>query len=256
MPPPRRQLPLSALGGRPRFRRFSRFAEEWANNGTAMPQVIFIEPEYTDGPHFDPNDDHPPTGIAKGQVFLAGIYAALIANPQRWQNTLMLVTYDEHGGFFDHVAPLSIPGNAGGTSFATTGIRVPALIVSPHVAPGTVYSGALDHTSILQFLADRFTPGKDYSPAVAARQQHLTRLSAILAAAPIPRVPQIDAVPLAAARAVAAATPAPPSNGAAPGDPPNAQALHNVAMKVASDHPDLVAGPGWERLADYVNRFA
>jgi phospholipase C len=245
-------LPLSALGGRPRFRRF---AEEWANNGAAMPQVIFIEPEYTDGPHFDPNDDHPPTGIAKGQVFLADIYAALIANPQRWRNTLMLVTYDEHGGFFDHVAPLPIPGSAGGTGFTTTGVRVPALVVSPHVAPGTVYSGALDHTSILQFLADRFTPGQDYSPAVAARQQHLTRLSAILADAPIPRVPQIDAIPLAAARAVAAATPAPPSNGAAPGDPPNAQALHNVAMKVAGDHPDLVAGPGWERLADYVNRF-
>lgn len=246
-------LPLSVLGGRGRFRRYSQFAKEWADPAP-MPQVIFIEPEYTDGPHFDPNDDHPPTGIAKGQVFLADIYAALIANPQRWQNTLMLVTYDEHGGFFDHVAPLPIPGSAGGTSFTTTGVRVPAFVVSPHVAPGTVHSGALDHTSILQLLADRFAPGQNYSPAVAARQQHLSPLSAILVDRPLPRAPQIDAVPLAAARAIAAATPAPPPNGAAPGDPPNAQALHNVALKIASDHPDLVAGPGWERLAAYVGR--
>jgi phospholipase C len=248
-------LSLSSLGGRGHFRRYNKFAAEWADNATAMPQVIFIEPEYTDGPHYDPNDDHPPTGIAKSQAFLADIYTALIANPARWQNTLMIITYDEHGGFFDHVPPLSIPGTAGGTSFATTGVRVPALIVTPHVVPGSVYSGALDHTSILQCLADRFAAGQDYSPAVAARQRHLTRLSAILADASIPRAPEIDPIPLAAARAVAAATLPSPSNGAAPGDPPNAQALHNVALKFATDHPDLVAGPGWEKLADYVKPF-
>ena len=247
---------LSAVGGGGRFRRFDNFAGEWKNDQALMPPVVFIEPEYTDGPHFNPNDDHPPTGIARGQSFLADIYAALIANPRRWANTLMLITYDEHGGFFDHVAPLPIPGSAGGASFTTTGVRVPALVVSPHVAPGTVYSGALDHTSILQFLADRFAPGEDYSPAVAVRQAHLSRLSEILAAAPIPRAPQIDAIPIAAARAIAAATPPPPSNGDAPGDPPNAQALHEVAIKIATEHPDLLNAPGWERLADYLRPFA
>jgi phospholipase C len=249
-------LSLSTLGGRGHFRRYSRFAAEWADNTAAMPQVIFIEPEYTDGPHFDPNDDHPPTGIAKGQSFLADIYAGLIANPQRWQNTLMIVTYDEHGGFFDHVPPLPIPGTAAGNSLATTGVRVPAFVVSPHVASGTVHSAPLDHTSILQFLADRFTPGQAYSPAVAARQPHLSPLADIVAGAPAPRVPELDPVPLAAVRAVAATAPVAPSNGAAPGDPPNAQALHNAAMKIAGDHPDLVNGPGWEHLANYVRRFA
>ncbi len=151
-------LSLSALGGRGRFRHYSRFAAEWADPAP-LPQVIFIEPEYTDGPHIDPNDDHPPTGIAKGQSFLADIYHALIANPARWASTMMIVTYDEHGGFFDHVPPLPIPAEAGGYPFATTGVRVPAFVVSPHVAPGSVYSGALDHTSILHLLADRFTPG-------------------------------------------------------------------------------------------------
>jgi phospholipase C len=249
-------LALSALGHRSgHFRRFSRFAAEWADNATPMPRVIFIEPEYTDGPHGDPNDDHPPTGISKGQSFLADIYTALIANPQRWQNTLMLVTYDEHGGFFDHVPPLPIPGAAAGTALASTGVRVPAFIVSPHVAAGTGFSGPLDHTSVLQFLANRFTPGVAYSSAVSTRQAHLSRLADILVA-PIPRVPEIPAVPLSAVRTVAAATPAPPPSGASPSDPPNAQALHNVAMKIAADHPDLLAEPAWQDVSNYVSRFA
>jgi phospholipase C len=248
-------LALSVVGEGGRFRRFSKFAADWANNGKPMPPVVFIEPEYTDGPHVDPNDDHPPTGIAKGQVFFAEVYAALIANPQRWRNTLMIVTYDEHGGFFDHVPPLPIPGSAGGTGFTTTGVRVPALVVSPHVAPGKIHSGALDHTSILQFLADRFAPGEDYSPAVAARQAELSRLSEILAPAPVMRAPAIDAVALSAVRNFAAAAPVPPPNGALPSDPPNAQALHNVAMKIAADHPDLLVAQGWESLAGYVRRF-
>jgi phospholipase C len=250
-------LTLSGLGGRGgHFRRFSRFAAEWADNDRPLPQVIFIEPEYTDGPHGDPNDDHPPTGIAKGQSFLAEIYKALIANEKRWQNMLMLVTYDEHGGFFDHVPPLAMPGVAGGAAFTTTGVRVPAFVVSPHVASGTVFSGALDHTSILQFLAGRFAPGQEYSPAVAARQQHLSRLADIIAPAPVPRAPELPATPLSAVDTVAAATPAPPPSGASPADPPNAQALHNAAMKIAGDHPDLITEPGWEQFGAYLNQFA
>jgi phospholipase C len=249
-------LTLSALGHRGgHFRRFSRFAAEWADDTTPMPQVVFIEPEYTDGPHVDPNDDHPPTGAAKGQVFLADVYAAVIANPARWANTVMIVTYDEHGGFFDHVPPLPIPGAAGGTALATTGVRVPAFVVSPHVAPGSVHSAPLDHTSILQFLADRFTPGQSYSPAVAARQTRLTPLSAVLTDAPSPRAPTPDPVRAAAIRAVAATAPVPPPSGAAPTDPPNAQALHKAALKIARDHPDLIAGPGWQQLSGYLRRF-
>ena len=244
-------LSLSALGGRGRFRHYSRFAAEWADPAP-LPQVIFIEPEYTDGPHIDPNDDHPPTGIAKGQSFLADIYHALIANPARWASTMMIVTYDEHGGFFDHVPPLPIPAEAGGYPFATTGVRVPAFVVSPHVAPGSVYSGALDHTSILHLLADRFTPGRDYSPAVAARQARLTPLAATLAEAPSPRRPIPSAAALAALREAVARVPATPASGGAVGDPPNAQALHNAARRIARDHPELLKAPGWERLAAYL----
>jgi phospholipase C len=68
---------------------------------------------------------------------------------------MLIVTHDEHGGFFDHVPPRPIrshvpPGALYRDPFATTGVRVPAIIASPLVQSGTCYSGTLDHTSILQ----------------------------------------------------------------------------------------------------------
>jgi phospholipase C len=166
------------------------------------------------------------------------------------------VTYDEHGGFFDHVPPLPIPSVAGGFPFATTGVRVPAFVVSPQVASGTVYGGALDHTSILQLFADRFTPGQDFSPAVAARQRQLTRLANIFVPAAAPAPPLDAALPAQLSVAADAVQPAPSPSGAGLNDPANAQALHNVALKIAQDHPDVLQAPGWEPLAKYVQRFA
>jgi phospholipase C len=245
-------LTLSDFGGRGRFRRYSRFQGHWAASDP-MPSVVFIEPEYTDGPHGDPNDDHPPTGVAKGQAFLADIYGTLIGNPDRWAKTLMIVTYDEHGGFFDHVPPLPISTNVAGFQFTTTGVRVPAFLISPHVAPGSVFSGNLDHTSILQMLADRFNANQDYSAAVGARQSQLARLSNALLDPPPPlmRAPAMPATALAAlSSAVASAAPA--SAIAAPGAAANAQALNQVALKAVQDHRDLMAGRGWNALRSYV----
>jgi phospholipase C len=244
-------LTLSALGGRGRFRRYAQFDEQWRADAP-MPQVIFIEPAYTDGPHHAPNDDHPPTGIAAGQAFLADIYATMIANPRRWQNTLMLVTYDEHGGFFDHVEPPPMPTTVAGFQFTTTGVRVPAFVISPHVQPGTVFRGTLDHTSLLQLLADRFHPGQTYSAAVAARQAPLSRVAEVLlpAAPPVARAPVLPPVPAPSAPVTGV-----PQGGfaGAPGATANAQAFHQVALKVAQDHPDLLASPGWAPLATYVH---
>jgi phospholipase C len=242
----------SLAGLRGRFRRYSRFASEWAG-ADAMPSVIFIEPEYSDGPHEIPNDDHPPTGIAKGQAFLADIYQTLISNPARWATTMMVVTYDEHGGFFDHVAPLAMPPMVlQGVRIDTTGVRVPALVVSPQVAPGTVFSGGLDHTSILQLLADRFDPQGLYSPDVSARQRLLDRLLNVLQPPGAVRAPPIPVATLQAVRAAAAQAAAPPPIGASPTDPSNAQALHQVALKARADHPDQLAGPGWEAVNSYL----
>jgi phospholipase C len=161
------------------------FKAHWQNGGK-IPSVVFIEPKYTDDKisSATPNDDHPPTGISGGQALVLDIYNTLISNPGLWAKTMMIVTYDEHGGFFDHVQPINIPAHAGDQLFSSTGVRVPAFVISPHVEPGTVFQGPLDHTSILQLLADRFTPNMTYSRAVADRQAHLVRLSTILSRHP------------------------------------------------------------------------
>jgi phospholipase C len=247
-------LTLSDLGGRGRFRRYPRFHEHWSARD-AMPSVIFIEPEYTDGPHGDPNDDHPPTGVAKGQAFLADIYRTLTGNPDRWQKTMMIVTYDEHGGFFDHVPPLPIATNVAGFQFTTTGVRVPAFVISSHVTPGSVFSGNLDHTSILQMLADRFNPNQDYSAAVGARQPQLARLSSTLLDPPpdIAHAPAIPAAALAAIETASAGAPPPAGGAATPGAAANAQALSNVALKATQDHPDMMVGRGWDAVQSFVS---
>lgn len=76
------------------------FAED-ARQG-ALPSVTFIDPAYHYAP---PNDDHPPADMLRGQHFVKRIYDALRSNPSAWERTLLVLTYDEHGGLFDHVPP-------------------------------------------------------------------------------------------------------------------------------------------------------
>ena len=162
-----------------------------------LPSVIFIEPDFTDipfGHSAPPNDDHPPSSIDFGQRFLARVYRAFTANPAIWSKCLMLITYDEHGGFFDHVEPQRIGTPPAGPydPFATLGVRVPGFVVSPLVDAGTVSHRLFDHTSILQLLAERFGDGH-YSADVDRRHQGapaLDRLSALVTReAPRPDVP-------------------------------------------------------------------
>ncbi len=119
--------------------------------------------------------DHPPAPSLFGENILSLIVNALAANPALWAKTLLLVTYDENGGFFDHVAPVTAPlGTAGeyvtvppvpdptviGSPAITgpigLGFRVPMLIISPFSRGGFVSSDLFDHTSILRFLETRF----------------------------------------------------------------------------------------------------
>jgi phospholipase C len=160
----------------------------------------------------------------------------------------MIVRYDEHGGFFDHVSPLEISTDVAGYQFQTTGLRVPAFLVSPYVVPGGVFSGDLDHTSILQLLADKFNAGGTYSAPVSARTQ-LSKLSSALSEAKTPgSAPKLN-VPI-------------PSNSPvpAPVSPPTgfsacAQAFRSVALKVQQDHPELLSSPNWGDLASFVATY-
>lgn len=151
-----------------------------------FPSVVFIDPAMHDMPA---NDDHPPADMLRGQHFVKEIYTTL-RNSKVWDNCLFVVTYDEHGGLFDHVSPIVAEifqdpqkvrdrqqatgmGSTGNVSISSKaasdymddkpniyGVRVPTFLVSPYVEKGGVYKRILDHTSILKTILIRFC-GKD-----------------------------------------------------------------------------------------------
>jgi phospholipase C len=237
-----RELAIEILGLHTRFRRYQHFERDVHADPT-FPPVVFIEPEYTDGPHHTPDDDHPPTPIARGQAFLRSIYQALTANPERWAKTLLLITYDEHGGFFDHVPPLALrteppPGHAY-PPFDTTGVRVPAFLVSPFVEPGAVVHTPLDHTAILALLGERFDPGATYSPVVDVRQGSLSRLAnALTRTEPRTDIPVPPAMPAAVVPpALRVALPLLRPTALASGAAANAQAFDEAAREMVRRYP-------------------
>jgi phospholipase C len=177
---------LSTLLLTTHFRRLADLPKDLADeHPDDWPQVIFIEPDYYDCPvHLQPPcDNHAPLAMALGEVFLAQVYGWLSSDAKRWSRTVLIVTYDEHGGFFDHVSPLRVKyrNNAHGVSFDTTGPRVPAIVAGPF-APQKVSKEQLDNTSILQFIAERFgKAGETYSSEVAGRMhQNIRSVSSVL----------------------------------------------------------------------------
>lgn len=155
----------------------SLFKDMTDEHDDTFPEVIIVEPSYNDAPHIgsdQPNDNHAPLAIGWGEEFLRRTYEAVTANPKRWGNTLMVVYYDEHGGFYDHVPPKPLAFETTARDpfrFDSLGVRVPAILASPYVAKGSVSQLLFDHTSVLQFLAEKFTPGKPYSATVEERKK-------------------------------------------------------------------------------------
>src|SRR5579875_2601972 len=141
------------------FQRFSNFQHACATN--TLPQYSFLEPSFLQ----NANDGHPPHNMAAAEQFLFDIWTA-VSTSKAWPNTLLIVTYDEHGGCYDHVLPplgatppdpASNPGHEG-FRFDRFGVRVPTVLASPYIAPGTVFRSntavPYDHTSILATLRD------------------------------------------------------------------------------------------------------
>ena len=92
------------------------------------------------------------------QQLIARVYNGIRSNEELWKSTLLIVTYDEHGGFFDHVEPPAavVPDDyLLEYSFDQLGVRVPTILISPWVAPG-VFSEELDHTSVGKYLCDKW----------------------------------------------------------------------------------------------------
>ncbi|HWA72785.1 MAG TPA: alkaline phosphatase family protein [Polyangiaceae bacterium] len=161
-------------------------AQDWQSAAPA-PNVIYCEPFYNDfatALNGHGNCNHPPLPMAFGEDFLGRVYSALTSNPEKWKKTVLFVCYDEHGGFFDHVAPPGMKYNAppahqwvDTTAFMTFGVRVPGMVISPLVERGSAFHGLLDHTSILQLMVDRFGRPEDlarfgHAPARKANRVH------------------------------------------------------------------------------------
>jgi phospholipase C len=230
---------LDALG--PKFHRFHKLAHQFRKKHTGTsPQVVFIEPEYEDSPvHFGltPSDDHSPLAMAPGENFLRTVYTALTSNPDRWARTMLIVTFDEHGGFYDHVAPPRIgmgfpPGAKYAQPFESLGVRVPTFVVSPWVDQATVSNGLFDHTSILQLFAEKFTGNaRGYSQAVNHRiDLGVESLSTVLTRATVrPDVPPAPAQAFAAMTMLRA--------GVKPPETENQLAFAEAVRALVAAHP-------------------
>ena len=146
-----------------------------------LPQVAFVDATIFE--NVKGNDDHPPSDIQNGQVFVSSVVHSVLASPQ-WSQTALFVVYDEHGGIYDHVPPPAAcppdgfapdltahdddPQYAANASFPGAfdhlGVRVPFMVVSPYAKASYVGHQVYDHTSITRFLEAKFKV-----PALTAR---------------------------------------------------------------------------------------
>ncbi|HUC71130.1 MAG TPA: alkaline phosphatase family protein [Stellaceae bacterium] len=173
------------------FCQFEAEFERHANTGR-LPNYSFIEPRYYPSRLLNkvPNDQHPPHNMLYGEQLIAAVYNAVRSAPT-WPRTLLVVTYDEHGGCFDHVPPPPAVSPGGpypdGFAFDRYGVRVPAVVISPYVAPGSVIrppprpdgrpSLPFDHCSIQATLHKLFDLGPPLTPRVAAAPDLLGALT-------------------------------------------------------------------------------
>jgi phospholipase C len=166
----------------------------------SLPAYSFVEPNHGYGRSAG-NSQHPGNNLVDdasftaGEALIGGIYNALVEQPEVFAKTLLLVTYDEHGGFFDHVQPPTVPApdakcSPSGFDFGICGVRVPTVAVSPLIARGTVDQTFYDHASIPKTVRAQFAPD---SPPLTARDDAANDL---LAAIPLLPTARTDYAPV------------------------------------------------------------
>jgi phospholipase C len=157
-----------------------------------LPQYSFLEPNYTDHGAFLASDQHPDHDVQAGEDFIGTVYNLIRANQTLWESTALLIVYDEHGGIYDHVPPPACDANAPdgftdketGFKFDRLGVRVPAILVSPWVAEGTVVDGRVfEHASIPATVTNHFI-GANYDPRTAREKAASTFLDVLSLDAP------------------------------------------------------------------------
>jgi phospholipase C len=182
---------------RGRFTNFDDFVARLSAGGDAPPYV-FIEPDYgnilplTSEDYTCGNSQHPLDDVTAGERLIKDVYEA-IRNSTLWETSVLIVTWDEHGGFYDHVRPGSaVPPGDGvsptgnvrhGFGFDQLGPRVPAVIVSPLIPRNTIDHTVYDHASIpatlernygLQPLTDRDAAANDILHLLTLSEPRIT----------------------------------------------------------------------------------
>jgi phospholipase C len=139
--------------------RYSKFAQD-VQDPNYSAQFTWIEPNYghVTSDYVGGNSQHPLDGVTGGEALIKATYEA-IRNSPLWKSSMLIITWDEHGGFFDHVAPpRAIPpgdkpqfngANRYGFPFDQYGPRVPALVISPLIPPNTIDHRTYDHSTLL-----------------------------------------------------------------------------------------------------------
>ena len=171
----------------------SDFAKNFATDVAAgLPPYTFIEPNYGHKlltPSSDmPNSYHPPFDVLEGEQLLWIVYNALQTS-SAWGKTLLIVTFDEHGGCYDHFAPPPVATPLAGTAptppFDRYGVRVPTILISPMIAPGSIFRAPaegppLDHCSLIRTVLQCFVGPDAY---INQRDRYAPDVSAVLDAA-------------------------------------------------------------------------
>jgi phospholipase C len=133
-----------------------------AKAGT-LPNITFVEPDYTSASEFmgTSNDMHPHGSIRVGDGFIQRVYKAVTQSPQ-WDKTVLVVNFDEWGGFYDHVVPPNVsddnvnPNPGPHPDYSQLGFRVPCVLVSPWSPKAIVHEGPYEHCSVLRMIEWRW----------------------------------------------------------------------------------------------------
>jgi phospholipase C len=231
------------------FRGMNFFEQDVADNN--LPEYTFIEPNYDTGHNYqNGNSMHPLNDIREGEKLVKFIYEQL-RQSQFWVGVMFIITFDEHGGFYDHVPPQAAVATGDDNqhtnpahpfSFQRLGVRVPCIVVSPYTLKGTIIGGPapdpttiFDHTSVLATVEKRFQ-----LPPLTQRDRAANTLEAALNVSK-PRMTNADApmtlpnvapdpAPLAATALARAARSQPPAAAATAPLSKNQQSLLDLAL--------------------------
>jgi phospholipase C len=143
-------IPFAALLG-VRHTMISRTVDQFEQDCAAglLPHVSFVDPKFFESDFGTSGDYHPPSDIRLGDAFLHRVYEAVTISPA-WERTVLVINFDEWGGFYDHVVP--VEGPDGNPNLALRGFRVPCLVVSPYARRHHVAHDLYDHTSVLRMI--------------------------------------------------------------------------------------------------------